>query len=169
MTTGPMLPYAGPLDVSLADVKDDLFDLPPGGAKGFRGVQPGIEDVVHELAASFPLLGESAGISPKLYERFVAETKSIDALLQKEMLLEKLLEVTRESRRLKTHQRENTIARIVDITKSTAQRTRDKALLAPFEKTLRYNAQIAVKGAKTRRKNQAAKTEASAARDRSEG
>ncbi|MDI1451438.1 hypothetical protein [Polyangium sp. 6x1] len=157
MTTGPYATYSGPYDVSLAALKDDLFDLPAGGAKGFRGVQPGIEDVIHELAASFPAIGEAAGISPKLYERFVAETQSIDALLQKEALLEKLLEVTRESRRLKTHQRENTIARIVDITKSTAQRTRDKTLLAPFEKTLRYNAQIAVKSAKTRRKNQAAK------------
>ncbi|MDI3289188.1 hypothetical protein [Polyangium sp. 15x6] len=160
MTTATYHPYAGPLDVTLADVKDDLVDLTAGASKGFRGVQPGIEGVCDELAGSVAAFGDAVGISPKLYERFVAETMSIDALAQKEAILEKMLEATRESRRLKTHQRENTIAQIVDVAKSTAQRTRDKAILAPFEKTIRYNAQTALKGAKTRRKNQAAKSEA---------
>ncbi|MRG95807.1 hypothetical protein [Polyangium spumosum] len=153
-------PYTGPMDATLTDVQDDLVDLAAGASKGFRGVQPGIEGVCDELAGSVAVFGEAAGISPKLYERFVGETKSIDALVKKEAILEKMLEATRESRRLKTHQRENTIAQMVDITKSTAQRTGDKALLAPFEKTIRYNAQTALRAAKTRRKNKAAKSEA---------
>ncbi|MDC3984805.1 hypothetical protein [Polyangium jinanense] len=160
MTTDTFSPYAGPYDVTLADVKEDLVDLPAGSSKGFRGVQPGIEDVVDELAGAIPVFGDAAGIPAKVYERFTVETMSIDALTRKEALLEKMLEATRESRRLKVHQRENTIAQMVDIAKSTAQRTRNKGILAPFEKTVRYNAQTALKAVKTRRKNEAAKAAA---------
>ena len=83
------------------------------------------------------------------------ETANIEKLVTREQDLEKALEVVRESKAKRIHDRENTISQIVDAVKSTAQRTGSKEILAPFEKTLRYNSQIAEKAAQTRRKNAA--------------
>jgi hypothetical protein len=152
-------PYAGPFHISLDDVKDELIDLPDGAMKGLRAEQDGMAGVVAELANSMPAYGDEAGISPKVYARFVDSTDKLHKLRKHEMELAKALEVVRETRAKKEHDRENDISMIVDSVKSTAQRTGDKPLTAAFEKTLTYNAQIAEKAARTRRKNAAAKAE----------
>jgi hypothetical protein len=149
--------YHGPFILSLEDVEDDLVDLPDGALRGLRTEQEGMDGVSEELAKSIPAYGEEAGISPKVYARFVEGTDKITKLRKHEAELEKALEVVRETRAKKEHDRENEISMIVDAVKSTAQRTGDKALTAAFEKTLKYNAQIAEKAAQTRRKNAAEK------------
>lgn len=118
-----------------------------------RTEQGGIADVVTELAQSFPKHGDDAGISAKVYQAFVDDTALIEKLSAHESDLEKALEVVRETRAKKMHDRENTISQIVDAVKSTAQRTANTSILAPFEKTMQYNSQIAEKAAKTRKKN----------------
>lgn len=149
--------YSGLKKLDLTDVEDDLRDLPPGATKGMRAEQEGMVGVVDELARSVPLLGEKAGIPPKVYQRFVHATEVIGKLRTHEADLEKALEVVRESRAKSEHDRENDISMVVDSVKSTGHRTGDRALLAAFEKTIKYNAQTAEKAAKTRRKNEEAK------------
>lgn len=112
-----------------------------------------MSNVIAELAQSFPIHGENAGITAKIYQSFVDETANIEKLDAREGELEKALEVVRESKAKRIHDRENTISQMVDAVKSTAQRTGSKEILAPFEATLRYNSQIAEKAAQTRRKN----------------
>ncbi|MBK9266470.1 MAG: hypothetical protein IPM54_42615 [Polyangiaceae bacterium] len=151
--------YAGPLEISLKDLDGHLIDLPKNAMQRLRSAQDGIDEVITELAQSVPLHGENAGITTKVYQSFVDDTAIIEKLEAGESELEKLLEVVRESRAKKVHNRENTIAQMADAAKSTAHRTGDKSILAPFEKTIRYNSQIAEKAAQTRRKNAEAKAE----------
>ncbi|MDI1428119.1 hypothetical protein [Polyangium sorediatum] len=146
-------PYPGPFEFSLKDCEADLVDLPPGAMSHLRSEQDGLTEVFAELAASVPALGDEAGILPKVYQRLLDSNGSIDKLAIHEVVLAKALEVVRESRAKKVHERENDIASIVDTVKSRARRGEDKALLNAFEKTIKYNAQIAEKAAKTRRKN----------------
>ncbi len=155
-------PYPGPFRVDLDDVKDDLVDLPDGAMRGFRAEQEGIDGVTEELAKSMPAYGEDAGISPKVYARFIESTEKIEKLWKHELELEKALEVVRETRAKREHDRENDISMLVDSVKSTAQRTGDRALLAGFERTIKYNGQIAEKAAQTRRRNEEAKAQADA-------
>lgn len=159
MATVTGKPYPGPFQVNLDDVKDDLIDLPDGAMRGFRAEQEGIDGVIEELAKSMPAHGEDAGISSKVYARFLEGTQKIELLRKHELELQKILEVVRETRSKREHDRENDISMIVDSVKSTAQRTGDKALLAAFQRTIEYNGQIAEKAARTRRKNEEAKGE----------
>ncbi len=147
------VPYAGPLQISLDDCKDDLIDLPPHTLVRLRKPKPGIDNVCTELQNTMPTYGQSAGLAPDVYTRFVENTDLVSRLRVHEAELEKALEVVRETRAKAEHERENTVAFIVDVVKSTAQRSGDAKLLASFEKTLEYNAQSALKGARTRRKN----------------
>jgi hypothetical protein len=146
-------PYPGPFIFSLEDVRERLIDLPEGAMRGLRAKQAGIDGVMSELLTSVSAHGEEAGVSLRVYARVVDGTNAIDLLLSHEQALQKGLEVVRETRKKCEHDRENDISIIVDAVKSTAQRTGDKALLAAFERTIKYNGQIAEKAAQTRRRN----------------
>lgn len=163
------LPWPGPFQISLDDVKDELVDLPEGAMQGMRSEQDGIDDVVVELEQSIPAVGDAAGVSPKVHQRFKAKTATIEKLRKHEAELAKALEVVRETRAKAEHDRENDISLVVDAVKSNAQRMGDKSLLAAFEKTIQYNSQIAVKAAKTRKRNAAAKGAAPTERPASNG
>ena len=147
------VPYAGPLDISLQDVKDHLIDLPKNATQRLRTEQDGMDAVIIELAKSVPIHGDDAGIPPKVYQEFVEDTAIIETFSTREEDLEKALEAVRESKAKKVHNRENKISQMVDAVKSTAHRTGNQGILGPFEKTIQYNSQIAEKAAKTRRKN----------------
>jgi len=153
MTTSSGIPYAGPVQFSLDDCKDQVIDLPPESLAYLRNAKPGIEAVRVELEHSVPVHGEAAGVTTSMHEQFVADTLLIDKLRAHEAVLAKALEVVRETLAQKENDRENTLSHIVDRVKSTAQRTKNEAILAPFQKTLQYNAQSALKGVETRRKN----------------
>jgi hypothetical protein len=49
---------------------------------------------------------------------------------------------------------------MVDAVRSTAKRNKNKAIVAPFEKSIRYTSQAADKAVKTRNKKAAAKANA---------
>ena len=153
MATVTGKPYPGPFIFNLEDVSNRLIDLPEGATKGLRSTQACIDGVLTELLTSIPAHSDEAGISTRVYGRLVEGTSAIELLRAHEQALEKATEIVRETRKKHEHDRENDISIIVDSVKSTAQRTGDTALLAAFEKTIRYNGQIAEKAAQTRRKN----------------
>ena len=146
-------PYPGPFEFSIANCQDDLVDLAPGEMSHLRSEQDGLDEVFVELAQSIPALGEDGGNLPKVHLRLLQANVSIDKLAAHEVILAKALEVVRESKAKKVHERENDIATVADTVKWTVRRGGDPGLLAAFEKTIKYNAQIAEKAAKTRRKN----------------
>ncbi len=151
--------YTGQLTSDLSDVKSILVDIPPGGLKGARGEQEGIIGVLGELAHAIPTYGDDAEIHAALYTRVVEATTNIDKLRAKELLLEKQLEVVRETRTQWVNNREDDIANIGAKAEDTALRQKKPELLAHFEKTIQYRSQIADKGLATRKKNQESPSE----------
>lgn len=149
--------YTGALSIDLSDVKDDLVDLPPGAMRGIRAEQEGIDKVKAELSQSIPAHGDAADIPPQAYQRFLKRTALLAQLRVHEIELEKALEVCRETRAKTENDREDDISIIAQAAQKAADRQKDPGLAAPFEETIRYNSQIADKGAQTRKKNDAAK------------
>ena len=150
--------YKGALTIDLSNVKDDLVDLPPGAMRGIRAEQEGIDKVTAELAQSMPAHGDAADIPPQVYQRVLTRTALLTHLRVHEIALEKALEVCRETRAKTENDREDDISVIAQAAQKAADRQKDPGLAAPFEETIRYNSQIADKGAQTRKKNAEAKT-----------
>jgi len=145
--------YTGQLTSDLSDVKDILVDIPPGGLKGARGEQEGIDGVLGEIDHAMPKYGNEAEIHAAVHARIVEATTNIEKLRAKELILEKQLEVVRETRTQWVNNREDDIAAIGAKAEETAIRQKKPALLAHFEKTIQYRSQIADKGVATRMKN----------------
>lgn len=144
--------YAGQTSCDLANVKDVLVDLAPGALMGARMEQEGIAAVLLELSHAMPAHGEEAEIRAAVYERVVGATSSLEKLAAHEIVLEKMLEVVRETKGLLMNNREHDVAVIAARALDTATRQGKPELLALFEKTIAYRSQIAQKGAATRRK-----------------
>jgi hypothetical protein len=153
-------PYTGPQTIDLTEIVPLLVDLAPGALRGLRREQPGMALVVSELAAGVPVLGAKAGVSSDVYENFKKTHELILKIRAARLLVDKLAEVLLESEGYYEDQRESDITLIATAVRTSARR-RDESIRAAFEKTLTYNAQVAVKGVKTRRKN-AAEAEAAA-------
>ena len=152
--------YSGQTSCDLANVKDVLVDLAPGALVGARFEQEGIAAVLAELSRVMPTHGEEAEVRSAIYERVVAATGNLEKLLAHEIILEKMLEVVRETKGLLMNNREHDLNVIGARTIDTATRQDKPELLALFEKTIAYRSQIANKGAATRKKkNQAPKNE----------
>ncbi len=150
--------YTGSLVIDLTDDKHLLVDLPPNGLKGARGEQEGFDDVLTELLHAVPKYGDEAEIHPATYQRIVADTAGIAQLRVKEGLLEKALEVARESRGRLENNREEDVSALGAQAVDKGTRGKKPELLAHFEKTIEYRSRIATKAAETRRKNEAEST-----------
>lgn len=155
MSNVPGEPYSGPHTIDLNHLRGMLFDVVQGGISRLRREKPGLLAVIQELNASFPTYGSSAGIAKDVYARFLLYTDNITRIRAVRGTVEKVLEVLKESEAKYEHERENTMSQMADAVRSTAKRESNPGLLAPFERLLRYNSQIADKAAKTRRKNAA--------------
>lgn len=148
--------YTGQLTSDLSDIKEILVDLPPGGLIGARGEQDGIAGVLAELTNAMPNHGDEAEVHPALYGRVVEATTHIEKLRAKELLLEKQLEVVRETRAKWVNNREDDIGSIAAKVEESASRNKKTELLAHFEKTLHYRSQTGLKALATRKKNESA-------------
>jgi hypothetical protein len=155
--------YTGVLSIDLAAHKGILVDLPPNSLKGARGEQEGLPEVLAELDHAVPTYGDEAEIHHATHQRIVQATKDIEALAKYEVVLDKMLEVVRESRKRLVNNRENDISAIGAQAEDRATRGKKPELAAHFEKTIAYRSQIADKAANTRKKNESAKTDTPAA------
>jgi hypothetical protein len=151
----PGEPYGGTLIIDATALKDILFDLPPKAMQGLRSEQSGFDDVVKELATQVPAAGGAVGITAEMHTELVTLTDHLTKLREQRGDVAKLLEVIDESEAKYEDERESLISRMADSVRSTAKRTGNEAVLAQFEKLLHYNAQNALKAAKTRRRNAA--------------
>jgi hypothetical protein len=150
-------PYTGATAVDLSPVASILVDLPKGAMKGLRRQGAGIADVVAELAAAMPTYGAAAGVAPALYTSFTTHTGNIAKLQAVGTLAQKLAEVVTESIALEEDAQAQNLGQIGDAIRSTAKRTKNNSILAPFQKTLAYQSEAGVKAAATRAKKKAAK------------
>jgi hypothetical protein len=145
-------PYTGPLTLDLTALAGILIDLVPGALRGCRREQDGFDEVDEELKKSVPAVGAAAGIPQDVYAHFLLCTDRITKLRAVKGVILKLAEVVEESEARYEHERETALGIILDSVRSAARR-KDASLLALFEKALKYSAQAAMKGVRTRRKN----------------
>ncbi|MEO7327072.1 MAG: hypothetical protein ABI193_00735 [Minicystis sp.] len=149
--------YPGPFQVDLAALDGTLYDLPPGEMQYLRVEREGMPLVVAELAQSVPAVGVAAGVPPEVFTHVNQCTDRLQQIRSFRLTIAKLAEVLLESEAKYEHERENDLSIIADAVRSVAHRKGDPALLAAFEQTLKYCAQTAEKGVKTRKKNAEAK------------
>lgn len=152
MAKDPPQTYTGPMAIDVTPIAGLLIDLPPGGTQRLRREQDGIEGVVEELDIAVPKHGGAAGITSELYTRFKTCTEELEKIRAARHVVDKLAEVLRESEAYKEDIREGFVSIMCKAVKSAAQHDA-RSIAAPFEKTLKYNAQRAEKAVKTRRKN----------------
>jgi len=152
MAKDPPQAYTGPVSIDLTALGDLLIDLPPGGTQRLRREQEGIEGVVEELDVAMPKHGGAAGITPELYSRFKTCNEELAKIRAARHTVDKIAEVLRESEAYKEDIREGFLSIMCKAVKSAAQHD-NPSIVAPFEKTLKYNAQRAEKAVKTRRRN----------------
>lgn len=152
MASDIVQPYIGTTVVDLTPLGSILVDIIPGGMRYLRREQEGIDGVIGELSTSAPLLVGPVQLSPEVYTQFQTLNTNLGHIRAARVLIDKLAEVLVESEAKYEHDREAVIGKIADAVKSAARRT-DRSLLGPFEKTLAYNNQVAMRAVKTRRKN----------------
>lgn len=162
MTNRLVQSYNGPLLINLEPHAGVIVDAAEGATQGCRQEQPGFEGVSDELIKALPLYGAKIGLASEVLERFQLLNAQITAIRASRHDVDKAAEVLAETEIILEDQREAEIGVIVDAVRSAARR-KDPSLLAPFEQTLRYNAQIGVRAAKTRKKNAKQAAEAAAA------
>lgn len=154
-TTGQA--YTGPATFDLTTIVSILVDQPPGALRGMRRDQPGIEEVIRELADAVASHGAEAGVPTEAYQRFLDSTEKLAQVRQNSAALLKMAEVLQETEATFENRREQALSQMVDAVKSTVKRTKNTAIQAPFEKSIRYTQQTSEKGVKTRAKNKAMK------------
>jgi CheY-like chemotaxis protein len=147
-------PYVGPLVVDLQDLEGKLIELPPFGKRGLRREKEGFVEVLAELGESIPKHVPGASVFSEVHTRILSATDTLEKVREARAVIDKLSQVLEASEAKIEHDRENDLSVLVDVIKSTAKR-KAPAIVAVFEKTLKYSSQIADKAAKTRRRNAA--------------
>jgi hypothetical protein len=152
MVNKSIQPYIGPLNPDLLPIASILVDLTPDQNRSMRSEQEGIDQVIEELKQNVVSVLGKATIPTDVYAHFSACTDNLTKIREARLVIDKLAEVLKESEAYYEHEREADISMIAAAVRSAA-RLKDSSIRALFEKTLKYNGQIAEKAAKTRRKN----------------
>ena len=145
--------YTGPHMLDCSILQGRLMDIVAGGMRGLRTDMEGFTFVVLELAQGVPAAGAAAGVPQDVYDHFVMCNETVVAIDERLAIARKQVEVLEESRAFYIDARQNDISMMVDSMKSRAQRRKDRTVLLPFERTLEYARQLAMKALKTRRQN----------------
>ena len=153
-------PYEGTVKIDGTPLVSLLVELGKGARKGLRTAQPGLDEVLAELAAAVPTAGAAAGVSQTLYQGVVTDSTNLTALQQAAPAVVKLGEVMVDSQAVIEDAREHKIMKIADAIKSTAKHDKNPSVKTPFKKTLAYVAAIADKAVKTKAANKVAATPA---------
>jgi hypothetical protein len=146
--------YTGDLTFDLTAVKDDLYDVPPGGLQGARGPGDELDAVLAELAATIPQYGDTLEIHPNVHQRIIDAGAKIELLNKATVFYTKLLEVIVESKTRLVNNREEDIADVGAKAEKAGTKGKQPEMLAHFEKTIRYKSRNADKAAETRKKNE---------------
>jgi hypothetical protein len=154
----PKTPFTGNLLIDATALAALIFDLAPKAARSLKREQEGIEGVLAELPTALSQFAATIGLAADTFVQIDMATKNIGLLRALLTDAEKLVEVLRESIAFQEDAREAEFSRIAENVKRAVER-KDPSVGAPFEKLLTYVAQVGVKAAATRRRNEAAEAE----------
>jgi hypothetical protein len=134
-----------------------IAELRKGRRRGLCVEQEGVEGVINEIMTNQALYGESAGITKADFVQFTEvneQIEDVDVSLPAARELVKRLENTRA---VLVDKRQRMISGFAESVESRAKVNKNEVLLAKYEKARTYRSATAVKAAKTRKKNAAAK------------
>lgn len=143
----------GALAVDCTTLKAFLVDLPPGARRGLRAEQDGFGDVIAEILSNQVEIGDKAGVTKNDIEELSLANERIAQIDVHLPAVRKLLEILEETRAKIDDQRQRQINAIAGAVEGRAKALSDPTLLAKYEKTRTYRSAVALKGAKTRKKN----------------
>lgn len=149
----PITAFNGKLIIDATDAKELIFDLAPGALRMLKRAQEGLDGVLLELPVALAKYATTIGVSADMITRIATSTASIKVLTALLEDANKLVEVLKESIAYHEDQREADFSQIAENVRRTAAR-KDPSVEAAFEKLLKYVAQVGVKAAATRRKNE---------------
>lgn len=155
--------FTGVLLIDATPVKSFLYDLAPGAGRMLKRAQEGLDDVLGELPTALTKYAATLGVSIEILSRVTTSTANIQVLNALLKDARKLVEVLEESVAYHEDQREAEFSQLAEAVKRTAAR-KDPTVEAAFEKLLKYVAQVGVKAAATRRKNEEAAARVAAAK-----
>jgi hypothetical protein len=143
----------GTLLIDATPFAEFIVDLPPGARQGLRSEQAGYGDAVAEVVSNQAVWGDQAGITAGDFAELTLANEriaKIDALLP---AARKMVEVLEETRALLDDRRQRQVSAIATAVEGRAKALRKPELLAKYEKTRAYRSAIAMKAARTRRRN----------------
>jgi hypothetical protein len=153
MANDPKQPLIGEQSIDATDLTF-LVDLEPGARLRLRSSPPGIREAIDEIKAN-QIVNRGASVVPEqLYREILLVEERIAQIDAKLPAVHKLGEMMEETRAVLDDQRERLVGAVASITDAQAKAFGDNGILARYEKTRGYRSAIAVKAARTRRRNQ---------------
>lgn len=153
MANDPKQPIIGELSIDATDLTF-LVDLEPGARVHLRPSQPGIAEAIAEIKAN-QMVSDGARVVPEsTFQELLtveARIKQIDAKLP---AVKKLAEMMGETRALLDDKQQRLVSAVARMAEAHATAFGDNSMLARYEKTRTYRSAVALKAARTRRRNQ---------------
>ena len=153
----PRVPNAPPtaiFGIDLSPSKSFLVNLPAGAMIGMRREQAGFPAVFQEIVSNQAMYGERAGITATNYAKFAVLNEQHGWIRANLPVVEKALEVLRESLAHVDNLRHRLAVAFADAAESHARAEGgDPTLLTAYAKTIAYRAVIADKAVKARKKS----------------
>jgi hypothetical protein len=153
MANEPKQPLIGELSIDATELTF-LVDLEPGARLRLRVAQPGIEAVIEEIKANQIVNGGADVVSETMYRELVLVEERMGQIDAKLPAARKLVEMMEETRALLDDQRQRLVSAVATVAEAQAKAFGDSDTLARYEKTRAYRSAIALKAARTRRRNQ---------------
>jgi uncharacterized membrane-anchored protein YhcB (DUF1043 family) len=161
MPNDPNAPNLGDLKIDVTAMAPFLRDLAPGETVGMRTEQDGYDDVIKEIKSNQATHGEAAGITQSDMSTLLTLDDQHAQIMAQLPAALKLVEILNDSKAAIDDKRQRLISAFAQSAEGRAKALgNDTTLLAKYEKTRAYRSAVAEKGAKTRRKNEAAAAEA---------
>jgi hypothetical protein len=158
MPVDPKKPNPGDFVVDASEVSGFVKDYAPGEV-GKQREKPGIDLVVAEVQAFLARPAEEraeAGLDEADMVKALAQTDKINQIKKFLPAVLKLAEMLEETKNDLEDQREGCISDVAASVDRRAKRKGTEGLVAQFEETRKYRSSVAVKAAKTRKRNAAA-------------
>ena len=156
MANDPRNPEPGEFHIDASPAAPFAAYLKEGELQGKRREQRGIEDVLREIFSNHATLGARAGVTEEDIRALQACNDQI-AMVRKYLgPTRKLLEILEETEGEEDDKRHRIINAIASAVDRRSEVRGNEELVARYAKTREYRSAIAVKAAKTRRRNQAA-------------
>lgn len=156
MSDQPKKPEPGTLLIDARPLEGILVDYQTGKTRGVTRAQAGFDEAVLEIVANQPQIGVKIGILQSQIDELEQLNQRIALVTSYLPAVKKLAEMLSETQSLLDDRRHDIIRVVAKTVEAQAVAMKDDSLLGKYENMRKYRSAIAIKAAKTRKKNAAA-------------